>query len=261
VITHADALAAEPFTLVLSAGFFGFYGHAGLICALEQFGLRPQRVVGTSAGAISGGIWAAGVPVTEIVALLERLRREDFWDPSWIPNFGAAPDPGTRLGLLRGRKFDALLREAVAARSIERIEDCPIPFAAVTHDLLGRRTCVHERGPLVPAIRASAALPVLFGPVRIDGRLHADGGIGDRPGFSAIREDERVLYHHLPHRSRWPRLSGDEASERRNTTTRTVIVIDDLPRVHPAALERGRLALTHAREHTLRWLDQPVAGR
>jgi NTE family protein len=253
VTTHADRLAAEPFTLVLSAGFFGFYAHTGVLCALEQARVLPRRVVGTSAGAIAGGIWAAGVPIADMVELLANMQREDFWDPNWMELGRRDDDPGTRLGLLRGRKFELLLRSALA--DTERIEQCKVPFAAVTHELRARRPHVHERGPLGTAIRASAALPVMFGPVRIAGRLHADGGISDRPGFSALAPGERVLYHHLPHRSRWPRLSGDEARERRDTDTRKVIVIDDLPRVHPGALERGALVLERAREHTLRWLE------
>ncbi|KIG13269.1 hypothetical protein DB30_00413 [Enhygromyxa salina] len=257
--THADWLAAEPFTLVLSAGFFGFYAHVGLVCALERACLRPRRVVGSSAGAICGGLWASGIPGPDLVELLRDLQRQDFWDPSWqdLRSAAAARDPGTRLGLLQGRKLDALLANALAASGlgVERIEQCEIPFAAITHELRSRRTHVHERGLLRPAIRASAALPIMFGPVRIDGRLHADGGISDRPGFSALAPNERALYHHLPHRSRWPRLSGDEASERTSSPTRKVITIDDLPRVHPAALHRGLAALTHARDHTLRWLS------
>ena len=256
-LTHADWLGEEPFTLVLSAGFFGFYAHAGVILALEQLGLRPRRIVGTSAGAITGGIWAAGVSAPVIVDLLEGMRREDFWDPSWRTRT-ARSDPGTPLGLLRGRKLDALLRDALATAMppVDRIEHCSIAFAAVTHELRARQTRVHERGPIRPAIRASCALPIMFGPVSIDGRLHADGGISDRPGFSALAPRERCLYHHLPHRSRWPRLSGDELAERRDTHTRKVLTIDDLPRVHPGALERGALALAAAREHALRWLDQ-----
>jgi len=268
-MTGADWLAAEPFTLVLSAGFFGFYAHAGLIAALDEAGLIPRRIVGTSAGAIAGGVWASGVPSADLIAVLETMRRTDFWDPTWreLPGAlrrrldrGAAVrdrDPGTGLGLLRGRKLDALLAEALAPAGVERIEHCTIAFAAVTHELRSNATRIHERGLLRPAIRASAALPVMFGPVEIDGRLHADGGISDRPGFRALGPDERALYHHLPHRSRWPRLSGDEQRERRSTPTRRVISLDALPRVHPAALERGPLALAHAREQTLRWLEAP----
>lgn len=251
-------LASEPFTLVLSAGFFGFYAHAGVIAALERAGLRPRRIVGTSAGAITGGMWAAGVELDAIVELLAGLRREDFWDPSWRRADRQAPDPGTSLGLLRGRKFDALLADALAHTEgkVERIEDCPIALAIVTHELRRRRPTVHQRGLLRPAIRASCALPIMFGPVWIDGRLHADGGIRDRPGFSALAPNERVLYHHLPHRSPWPRLAGNEHDDRRETERRRVLTFDELPRVHPGALERGPIALTHARDQTLRWLDR-----
>jgi NTE family protein len=247
-------LAAEPFTLVLSAGFFGFYAHAGVIAALDQAGLRPRRIVGTSAGAITGGMWAAGVELGVIIELLGALRREDFWDPSWRSH-GA--DPGTRFGLLRGRKLDALLADALAHGdgAVEYIEDCPTALAIVTHELRRRSTVVHERGLLRPAIRASCALPIMFGPVRIDGRLHADGGISDRPGFSALAADERTLYHHLPHRSLWPRPSGREADDRCETARRRVLSIDELPRVHPGALDRGPIALARARDHTLRWLE------
>lgn len=254
--SNADWLAAEPFTLVLSAGFFGFYAHAGVIAALDQAGLRPRKIVGTSAGAITGGMWAAGVGVDGITALLESLRREDFWDPTWR-SLRSSDDPGTPLGLLRGRKLDALLVDALARSDarVERIEDCPTTLAIVTHELRRRRTHVHERGPLRPAIRASCALPIMFGPIRIDGRLHADGGISDRPGFRALEPNERALYHHLPHQSRWPRPSGREADDRRETEHRRVLAFDDLPRVHPAALERGPEALARARAHTLRWLE------
>lgn len=253
--TRADWLAEAPFTLVLSAGFFGFFAHTGLLLALEQAGLRPRRVVGTSAGAIAGGAWASGVPARELAQRLEGLRRDDFWDPVWRRPADRRRDPGTPLGLLRGRKMDGLLAD-VLADGVDSIEDCPTPLAVVTHDLRRRRTTVHERGPIRPAIRASAALPVLFGPVRVEGRLHADGGISDRPGFSALDPAERCLYHHLPHTSRWPRPSGDDAAERVECERRRVIAIDGLPRAGPMALVEGRRALTFARDQTARWLSR-----
>lgn len=264
--TIHDWLDAEPFTLVLSAGFFGFYAHTGVLLALEQAGLRPRRVVGTSAGAISGGAWAAGVEAPRLAEILAELRRDDFWDPSWrrlgpralgrLRRGGRSDDPGTNLGILRGRKFDELLATILAEAGVERIEDCPTALAVVTHELRSNRTRVQEQGPIRPAIRASAALPLLFGPVRVAGRLHADGGIGDRPGFAALDRYERALYHHLPHSSPWPRPSGFEAREREDSDTRRVIAIDDLPRVHPLALERGPAAMEQAREQLLRWLER-----
>src|SRR5947209_13663229 len=94
-----DWLAEAPFSLALSAGFFGFFAHAGFISALEDAGLVPDSVTGSSAGALVGGLWASGTPAARIEAELRPLRREHFWDPA--PGFG----------LLRGRLF----RERVGA--------------------------------------------------------------------------------------------------------------------------------------------------
>lgn len=233
-------LEAGPFTLALSGGFFGFFAHTGLLGALEAAGLRPARVVGTSAGALAGGAWAAGVPVADLEGLLRRVRRPDFWDP------------GLPLGgLLRGRRFAGLLEGALGG--VTAIEQCRVPFAAVVHDVLRRRPVALERGPLEAAIRASCCVPLLFRPVVIDRRLYVDGGVSDRPGFTALRPDERVLYHHLqPHerpRSETPAPPGGGL----------VLRIDGLPLVTPFHLERGPDALAHARESAARWLDAPMA--
>src|SRR5690606_10394272 len=85
--TRAQWLADEPFTLALGAGFFGFFAQTGLLAALEDEGLRPARVVGVSAGALAGGLWASGLSAADLEAELCSLRREDFWDPG-LPLFG-----------------------------------------------------------------------------------------------------------------------------------------------------------------------------
>lgn len=250
--THAAWLSRAPFSLVLSAGFFGFFAHTGVLLGLEQAGLRARRVIGVSAGAIAGGLWASGIPASELEVALIGLRRADFWDPSWR-GWERDGDPGTRWGLLRGRKLDRLLGELLASTGVERIEDCAVPFAPVTHDLFARRTVVHREGALRPIIRASAALPGMFGPVRVEGRLHADGGISDRSGLGALARDERALYHHLP-RSLVPG-AGSERADTRAHPDRCVLTIPDLPRVGPHQMQNGPLAMARAREATLRWLE------
>jgi NTE family protein len=220
-------LREAPFTLVLSSGFFGFFAHAGLVSVLEEEGLRPARIAGSSAGALVGGLWAAGVPAGRIREELLALRREHFWDL------------GPGLGLLRGRRFRELLERVLP---VSTFEGCTVPLGLSVYDLLARRTAVLRTGGLAAAIHASCALPVLFHPVRLDGRLYADGGIADRPGLAGVGAHERVLHHHLTARSPWRRRSSPslKAPEREGLRC---IALPPLPRVGPFRLERGRAAM------------------
>src|SRR5438067_11739686 len=101
----ADWLAEGPFTLVMSSGFFSFYAHTGMFGALVDAGHVPAAAAGSSAGALVGGAWAAGLEPSELAAVLSQLRRDDFWDPA------------LGIGLLAGRKFDALLRRMLPVAS------------------------------------------------------------------------------------------------------------------------------------------------
>ena len=245
--SNYDWLAAEPFTLTMSAGFFGFFAHTGFMQALQRAGLRPRRVIGVSAGAIVGGLWAGGVGVDTLEEELVSLRRADFWDP------------GVPLGgILKGRRFASKLAAVLAPTGVARIEHCHTPFVPVVFDLLRRKTVGLDRGNLADAIRASAALPALFRPVRMGPSFFVDGGFLDRPGLSMVPTDERVLLHHLPHSSPWSRWHGAEASDLPKIALRQILAIPELPRVTPFSLDQGPPAIVKAREATSRWLESPA---
>jgi NTE family protein len=230
--TLRDWLVEAPFTLALSSGFFGFFAHAGMVSVLEEEGLLPARIRGSSAGALAGGLWAAGVPARRIREELLAVRREDFWDPA----------PG--LGLLRGARFRARLESILPVR---RIEECPMPAAFSAFDLWARRTAVLRQGPLAPAIQASCAAPFLFHPVRIGGRTYLDGGVLDRHGLAGLEAEGRVLYHHLTSRSPWRRRNGPALRIPRRPGLRAVAV-EGLPRLGPFRLERAAEAMERAAE-------------
>jgi NTE family protein len=223
----------------MSSGFFGFFAHAGFMSVLEDEGLLPARACGSSAGALVTGLWAAGLPAEHIRRELLALRREHFWDP------------GLGFGLLRGELFDKRLRAAVA---VERFDQCRVPLAVSVFDLRALRTKVLSEGPVVPAIQASCAAPVLFQPVRIDGRPYLDGGIFDRPGLRGVPDGQRVLFHHLVSRSPW-RLRPPRPPARANMQ---VVAVPDLPRVNPFHLERGPEAMRRAAEGLRQALDRPL---
>ncbi len=240
-LTLADWLAREPFGLAMSSGFFAFYAHTGMLSALTERGLTPTHVAGSSAGALVAGAWAAGLPPEGHAAVLERLERTDFWDPS----LGA--------GLLAGRRFDAMLRRMLPVTTFEA---CRVPVRISVFDILARRTAVLSSGDLAHAIRASCAVPAMFHPVWIRRRPYWDGGILDRPGLAGAPTG-RILYHHIDSRSPWRRASSPvlELPHRADLVS---LVLEGLPRSGPFRLDHGRQALVAARAATARALDQPI---
>jgi NTE family protein len=241
--TLREWLAAGPFGLGLSAGFFGFFAHAGLVSVLEEEGLWPELATGASAGALVAGLWGSGVSAGTIAGILGGLRREDFWDPG----LGLGP------GLLRGRRFRALLERHLAAPSFAA---CHLPVALSACDLLAWRTRVLASGPLAPAVHASCAFPLLFQPVWLSGRPFADGGILDRHGLAGMSAG-RLLYHHLESSSPW-RRQGSQALRLPSRPETVTLVIAGLPRLGPFRLERGPEALAHARAAVRGALDRPL---
>jgi NTE family protein len=237
-----DFLGDAPFTLALSSGFFGFFAHAGMLSALEDAGLAPACVSGSSAGALVGGLWAAGLGAEALMDELARLRREDFWDPA----------PG--LGLLRGRLFRARLDSLLPVADFAA---CRVPATLSVFDLLSRRTRVLADGELAPAIQASCSLPFLFQPTWHRGRPLLDGGIADRPGLMGVEGGRRVLHHHLSSRSPW-RGRSDAALVPPRRAGLVALVLDGLPRSGPFRLSEGRRAMESARRATRSALDRPV---
>lgn len=240
--TLAEWLSSEPFTLTLSSGFFGFYAHTGVLLALEERGLSPRRLTGSSAGALVGGLFAAGLSASEIRDDLQRLERADFWDPS----------PG--LGLLRGSLFAKRLERLLPVRTFG---ECRLPVSVSVFDVWSRRTKVLKDGELAVALRASCTVPLLFQPVWHEGRPLLDGGILDRPGLLDVERSERVLYHHLASRSPWRRRGSPQLTIP-DWPNLMPLVIPDLPRAGPFRMENGARALDAAYAATRAALDSRV---
>lgn len=238
--TLREWLRDEPFALTLSAGFFGFFAHAGMLTVLEDEGLLPVRVSGASAGALTAGAWAAGLDAPDFARILLDLDRADFWDPR----------PG--LGLLRGRLFHDRLDAMLPAR---RFEACRVPIAVSVYDVLSRTVRAIDAGPLPRAIQASCAVPLMFHPVWIDGRPFVDGGVADRWGLAGMPNGPRVLFHHLSSRSPWRTAKSMGIPSRDAMTS---LVIADLPRVGPFRLPQGARAFDAARTSTKRALDRRI---
>jgi NTE family protein len=238
-------LAAGPYALAMSSGFFGFFAHAGVLTVLEEERLTPVRASGSSAGALVAAAHAAGLSASALVEALSALEREHFWDPG--PLYGVLQG-----GLLRGEIFRQRVEALLPVRTFDA---CRIPVTISTFDVRRRRTHVIDRGELGSAIVASCAVPGLFRPVRREGRLLLDGGIRERPGIEGLPRGERVLFRHLASRSPW-RRSAELALPRR--TGLVALVVEGLPRAGPDDLAAGKRAMALAREAARRALDRRI---
>ncbi len=178
-MTRAEHLRGRRVGVALSSAFFGFFGHTGFVRALLTAGVRPVLYGGASAGAMVAAAAAAG-QLDRFGDVALGLKRRDFWDPG-VP-FGAPP------GLLRGRRFAALLERHLPAR----FDECETPLVTVSTNLSRRRRHVDTSGSLPEAVLASCSLPILFKPVRRAGELHVDGGLVDKVPLRAMLEAHPV---------------------------------------------------------------------
>jgi NTE family protein len=235
-------LAEEPFTLALSSSFFGFYAHCGVAAALYEAGLKPAKVTGASAGALVAAALASGLAPARMAEICFALEREDFWDP------------GFGLGYLRGKKFASILR----AHFVEDFSETSVPLSVAVFDVLRGKTDFLRAGPLVPAVVASCAVPVLFHPVRIGRRLYLDGGLFEKPGFRAA-PGERVLCAFLESRG----LAGAyewKGSAKRFGGIHKALRFQNLPAVRPHALRSGVQAFDSAYGRTRAALNGTSRG-
>jgi NTE family protein len=151
--------------LVLGGGAARGFAHVGVIQVLEEAGIQPQLVVGTSAGSLVAALYASGktgVQLQRVAETMEEAALTD-WTIPWLSR-----------GMMRG---DALARYVSAQTGGRRIEDARVPLGIVATDLHSGQGMLFQRGDIATAVRASSAVPSVFEPVRIGGRDYVDGGL------------------------------------------------------------------------------------
>ena len=173
--------------LLLSSGFLAFARHAGVLQAVEEANIKVEAVVGTSSGALVGALWCAGLPATEIVALIAQTRPWDL--------------VGLHLRPWRGLLSLEPLLAWLRPRLPPRIEDLPRPLAlgvSARVDGIVRPFLLRE-GPLAEGVVASCAIPGLFvSPLEGPHGAWRDGGAADRvmhAPWAAWRGERSALVH------------------------------------------------------------------
>ena len=151
--------------LALGGGAARGFAHVGVIQVLEEAGIQPELVVGTSAGSLVAALYASGKTSAQLKRVAETMEEAEITD--WMM-------PILNRGALRG---DALARYVNSQVGGKLIEQMKLPLGIVATDLHSGDPVLFRRGNTGSAVRASSAVPAVFQPVKIGNREYVDGGL------------------------------------------------------------------------------------
>lgn len=166
--------------LVLSGGAAKGFAHLGVLQALEESGIKPAFLSGSSAGAIAAVFYADGYSPIEILRLLSSYKLSKFYSLGF-----------SRSGLM---KTTGIMRILIRHLRAKNLEDLTIPTWVCLTNMNTGKAEYHNQGQLARLVLASASIPVFFQPVMLNGSLMADGGVIDNlPIAPLIGKADRII--------------------------------------------------------------------
>ncbi len=196
--TQTDSTNYRPkLGLVLSGGGAKGIAHIGVLKILEEYGIKPDYITGTSMGSIIGGLYASGYTASELDSIVRNIDWNTILSNN-IPLSKVVPEEKsdyrhylvefdlTKNGpvLPRGMVYGQGISEELTYLTwhvcdINNFDDLPIPFRCVASDLISGQPYIFDSGNLATAMRASMAIPSAFSPVEYNDMLLVDGGVLD----------------------------------------------------------------------------------
>jgi NTE family protein len=200
---RAQTCAPAKTALVLSGGGAKGFAHIGVLEIIDSLGLKPDLVVGTSIGAIIGGLYASGYSGARIDSILRTLPIEAMirqYEPTVSSALGlvrplAVWEMGEdgyvlQSGAVRESAVNAFLSSLMLRGNLKargNFDSLPIPFRAIATDVATREPVVLASGDLARAVRASAGIPVVLRPMHIGNQWLVDGGIAENAPVKVAR--------------------------------------------------------------------------
>jgi NTE family protein len=174
--------------LALGGGGVRGLAHLGVLQALEEAEIAIDMIAGTSMGGLVGGLYAAGVPLPRLNQVAAKMGIMDF----------ASRDHKWR-GLFQQTKLAAFLEELLGSADLT-FADLQIPLTVTAADLERAELVLLREGPLIPALLATSAFPIVFSPVHHQGRWLVDGGVLNNFPVDVVRDmgADRVLGVNVP---------------------------------------------------------------
>ena len=167
-VSKPPALNKDPIIgLALGGGAARGFAHIGVIKVLEANGIKPNIIVGTSAGSVISAVYASGISAIELQQIAIDLDEATITD--WTNPFS-----GKMGGMIKGDALQSKVNQLVKNRPIEQMK---IPLGIVATDLKTGNPILFQRGDTGQAVRASSSVPGIFMPTVIQGKEYVDGGL------------------------------------------------------------------------------------
>lgn len=194
--TIRPAAASGPsFALALGGGGARGLAHIHVIETLDELGIRPRVIAGTSIGAIMGACMASGMTGADIRDHARAVlgRKAEVASRLWRSrpqSFAEMMEGGVRFGQFN---LERILRSFLPAELPDTFEQLQIPLKVTGTDFFAHDLAVLETGDLRSALAGSSALPAIFRPVRREGRLLIDGGFYDPVPFDLVQDTADIV--------------------------------------------------------------------
>ncbi len=178
--------------IALGGGGAKGFAHIPVLEVFDELGIKPACITGTSIGSIIGALYASGLSAKDIADLIIVPQSTSFTDFFQNKELGAMikmidPDLGwNSQGLLRGERFLEFLYDGLAVKTFEELA---IPFKCVATDFWRYTPVIFDSGDLSIAVRSSMAIPYIFAPVAMDGKILVDGGLTNNVPLNLLDED------------------------------------------------------------------------
>jgi NTE family protein len=165
--------------LALGGGGARGFAHLGVLKVLEDYGIQPDFIAGTSMGALIGAFYCASPNAKQLVRLANTVEWKNIFDIT-LP---------TR-GVIKGKIIDDFLKKHIG---VSKFEELKIPLFVATTDIENNRQIIFNRGNLAKAVRASISIPGIFIPVKNKGRVLVDGGVIDPLAVEVLKDYADII--------------------------------------------------------------------
>lgn len=152
--------------LALSGGAARALSHVGVLEVLEEIGIKPRAISGTSMGAIIGAFYSMGITTDEMKSYIKSMNWKSFLLFSDLAL--------SKTGIINGGKIEEVLKKFLGSKTFS---DCKIPFCCVATDLVKKEKVILSEGKLIDAVRASISIPGFISVVYLNDKILVDGGI------------------------------------------------------------------------------------